>query len=410
MAEDIHGCRKKIENARMAIMEQYGECNGRLASDFFDALKMLNRSDARISFYAESLKRILAICNKPVNEWNKKNIHDIHLEIASCDWANSTKKDTLTTLRRIYHFAIHGNIADPKRDIKYDPRVAWIRPGEFQNRYCSLQAKDLVTFAQFVRLLQTAKKKGGRYVKQNLAMLYAIREGAYRPGELLNIKIGGLEFHRDFVRVSTHGKTGPKDLALVTTREPIKEWLEDHPDSANHDAYLFFSNYRSDRRYKIFLHAFNTIYKKSGISKRIYPYLLRHTALTDKSKTLGNVARVYGNWKKGSNMLAYYEHLADSDQEDAILRLHGLKKGRGRNQLYMIKCEKCGKRNNIDKSHCKGCSATVSEPKAAEEPEIDVLCKRLETLESMYMDQQKEMSEMKRKAKGGATPRSRKRA
>jgi len=65
-------------------------------------------------------------------------------------------------------------------------------------------------------------------------------EGAYRPGDLLNIQIGGIEFEENFVRIHTTGKTGPKSLTLVASYGPIKEWLAEHPYGDDPEAFLFY--------------------------------------------------------------------------------------------------------------------------------------------------------------------------
>ena len=98
-----------------------------------------------------------------------------------------------------------------------------------------------------------------------------------------------------------------------------------------------------------------------GIKKRVWVYLFRHTSLTMYSKKLGNIVKLYGNWSKGSNMLAKYEHLASSDQEDAILKLHGLKKQNDSESILFSKiCPSCKERNSADKNHCIKCGNILS--------------------------------------------------
>lgn len=60
-------------------------------------------------------------------------------------------------------------------------------------------------------------------------------------------------------------------------------------------------------------------------------------------------------------MLAVYEHLANSDQEDAVLRLHNLKKEDKENSILFPKiCSVCKQRNSSDKSHCIYCGIGLS--------------------------------------------------
>lgn len=78
-----------------------------------DRLRLDNKSYGRIANYAECIGRILEIKDdKNIKEWTREEIEFIHKTIADSDYENSVKKDTLTGLKRIYHFAVHGEIAD----------------------------------------------------------------------------------------------------------------------------------------------------------------------------------------------------------------------------------------------------------------------------------------------------------
>ncbi|MEX2060833.1 MAG: site-specific integrase [Nitrosopumilaceae archaeon] len=277
-------------------------------------------------------------------------------------------------------------------------------PGSFKDRYQKVQPKDLLTDDEILQLIQATKRIGGKYVKRNIAIIFVLLEGAYRPGELLDIRISGIEFEKDFVRIHTTGKTGPKSLTLVASFEPIREWLAEHPYSNDPDAFLF---YHDNADGLIPYQRMSELIKKarhlSGIKKRIWPYLFRHTALTEYSKKLGNVAKIYGNWSRGSNMLAVYEHLANSDQEDAILKLHGLKKeNTNKSILFSKSCPYCHVQNSSDKHHCTGCGKELSEElvklkearreanrKSVVENFEGTVSKKIENLESLFVEQQK---------------------
>lgn len=199
-----------------------------------DRLRLDNKSYGRIANYADCIRRILEIKDdKNIQEWRREEIEFIHKTIADSDYENSVKKDTLTTLKRICHYAIHGEIADKSKGKEYDLLVAWITPGSFRDKYQKVQPKDLLTDDEILKLIQAAKRIGGKYVKRNIAVIFVLLEGAYRPGELLDIRISGIEFEADFVRIHTTGKTGPKSLTLVASLGPIREWLAEHPTVMN---------------------------------------------------------------------------------------------------------------------------------------------------------------------------------
>ncbi|MDE1764198.1 MAG: site-specific integrase [Thaumarchaeota archaeon] len=360
---DIHHSRERVEWTRIAIQKRFSAVNSKVAANFLDRLRLENKSWGRIENYGSSVIRILAIRDdKKISNWTRRDIESIHIAIANASWANSTKKDTLTALKRLYHFARHGEIADKARDKDYDLNVAWITPSHFRDRYEKIQSKDLLTDEELENLFKAVKEVSkGRYVKRNLASLVTLFEGSYRPGELLNMRIGGLEFEDDFVRVHTTGKTGPKTLALVTSFIPIKEWLAEHPHGDDPEAFLWYHDNKQVMTYHMLFYLVKRSSQVAGIKKRVWAYLFRHTSLTLYSKKLGNLVKLYGNWSKGSNMLSRYEHLASSDQEDAILKLHGIKKQDDSKSILFSKvCPSCKEKNSSDKSHCAKCGFALS--------------------------------------------------
>ena len=347
----------------MRIRQRYSEVNADISCNMLDRLRLDNISYGRIENYAGSMIRILAIKDdKPIPKWDRQDIEYIHREIADSEYAGSVKKDMIVALKRLYHYAVHGNIAVKGKGIEYDPAVEWITPGSFQDRFDSIQPKDLLTDREILSLIQAVKEIGGRYVKRNISLVFVMLEGAYRPGELLNIKVGGMEFDDGFVRISTTGKTGPKTLVLVASCQPLREWIDVHPRSDDPDAYVFYQdNADGLMRYWTVDYLVRSARKKAGINKRVWPYLFRHTALTEYSKKLGNIAKIYGNWARGSDMLGHYEHLASSDQEDAVLNMYGIKKEKKSSIFFLPKiCPSCKKKNSSEKSHCIHCGAALS--------------------------------------------------
>lgn len=402
---DIHNTRKRTEHAMMAIQKKFSEDNAKAACRFLNRLRLDNKSYGRISNYAECICRILEIKDdKKIRDWSREDIEQIHKTIADTDYANSVKKDLLLALKRLYHYAAHNEIADTNKGKTYDPVVEWITPGSFKDKYSKVQPKDLLTDNEILQLIQAVKKIGGKYVKRNIAIVFVLLEGAYRPGELLNIRIGGIEFEESFVRIHTTGKTGPKSLTLVASYGPLKEWLADHPKSDDPDAFLFYHDNKDGLMlYSRLTEFLRKARLKTGIKKRVWPYLFRHTALTEYSKRLGNVAKIYGNWSRGSNMLAVYEHLANSDQEDAVLRLHNLKKEDRENAILFSKmCPSCKQRNSSDKSHCVHCGMGLSKGlvqvkemllEKRQNTDIKILerkfSKKIKNLESLIIEQRR---------------------
>ena len=207
----------------MRMRQRYSKVNADVSCNMLDRLRLDNTSYGRIENYSASIIWILAIKDdKQISKWDRQDIEYIHREIADSAYAGSVKKDTLVALKRLYHYAVHGNIAVKGRGIEYDPAVEWITPSSFEDKFEKIQPKDLLTDEEILSLIRAVKEIGGRYVKRNIALVFVMLEGAYRPGELLNIKMGGMEFDDGFVRINTTGKTGPKTLAHVASYQPLR--------------------------------------------------------------------------------------------------------------------------------------------------------------------------------------------
>ncbi|HET6516870.1 MAG TPA: site-specific integrase [Nitrosopumilaceae archaeon] len=360
---DWHNSKRRAELAKMRIQKRFSKENTAIAWRFLDRLRLDNMSYGRIENYSGSVIRVLHLKDdKEIKDWSKEEIEKVHMMIADSSYENSVKKDTLTALKRFYHFAVHNEIVVKSKNQEYDPNVAWITPGSFRDKFEKIQPRDLLTDEEILQLIQAVKKIGGKYVKRNIALIFVLLEGAYRPGELLNIRMGGIEFHKDFVQIHTTGKTGPKSLTLVASYNPLREWLNEHPKDGSPLAFLLYHDNESEvMRYWALDNLIKKAREKAGITKRVWPYLFRHTALTEYSKKLGNIAKIYGNWSKDSDMLSHYEHLASSDQQDAVLKLHGLKKDDEQNSILFSKvCPDCKQQNSSDKSHCIRCGMGLS--------------------------------------------------
>lgn len=341
--------------------------NGLDCIKFLDALLLAGRSWIRIANYGYSCKRILDLKDdKPLKSWTRDDCEYIVKKFINSNLSNATKQGHFRTLKRLVHHCKTNNLQSGEE--KYCEEVSWITPGSFYDKHEKIQSKDLIKDTEMLAMIEAIKRKGAKHVKRNILALYLLLDGSFRPAELLNIKIGGIEFEDDYVRVHTTGKTGPKTLALVTSYVPMKEWISEHPGADNPDAFLLFEDNEEGRMsYWQLWNLVKNSASKAGIKKRIWIYLFRHTSITEHVKRLGRVATIYGNWSHNSRMPQKYTHLADSDQEDAILKLHGLKsKDENYSMLFSKICPSCKEHNSADKSHCTKCGFILSKKLAQE--------------------------------------------
>lgn len=369
MPDDIHHNRRKYENCKKNIAKWFSKDNSQIALDFLETLRSrTSLKHSRLTIYANQAIALLKIKDdKSVRDWDRIDVEKIISTLKDSHYGSETKILMAIALKKLVHYAKHGEIIDKNNnaDKDYDPVVDWVRPTMFKDNHEKIQPKDLLTDEEIMKLIETAKKLGGRYIKRNIAAIYVLFDGAFRPAELLNIKIGNIEFFEDHYKAYTHGKTGPKTLTLVTSTIPVKEWLTEHPKADDPSSYLFYHNNTEGRMSYAYLRKMiKNLQVESGIKKRVWAYLFRHSSITEYVRLLKSpqLVKRYGNWSKNSNMINRYEHLADSDQEDAILKLHGLKnKDENKTSMLFSKiCSNCKERNSADKSYCVKCGEIIS--------------------------------------------------
>ena len=163
----------------------------------------------------------------------------------------------------------------------------------------SILPEDLLTPEELYSIIGKTRNEKER------AMLWVMFEGAFRPGELLNLRVGGIEFKSNYILVSTVGKTGKKRVPLVYSFKPLLEWLSKHPQRNEPKSYLWYSETSAQKRtsYRYLRKILKRCATEAQIKKRVWNYLIRHTQLTMLAKKLSDhTLCVFGNWSKESTM------------------------------------------------------------------------------------------------------------
>ena len=381
---------------------------------FIQALRLYGIGEAKVKDYAQFSLRIIEIYKdrgrgddtkssknsnnnnyRPIDKWDKEDIDRIaNIIISNKKWSYATIAIALRVLKRLVHYAKHKEIADGK-SIKYCYEVEHIHPDRYKRKAMkeeTVKSSDLLTKEEFLRMIDKVAKVS-RYPKRDRALLYVMYEYASRPSELLNMRIKGVRFYDNYCEITTEGKTGVKTLALVLSYKPLLEWMEEHPDKENPEAYLWYSKPKGVISYGRLRRFIKELAKEAGIKKRVWLYLIRHTALTAVEKEFGsNITEIYGNWRRGSPIRNRYIHLANSDQREAILRRYGIKNNDDNNNNNNVsivtfrECNRCNTKNDPNARICKLCglildreyALRIKDEKEARIKELESKIERLE--------------------------------
>ena len=424
MSTDIHRYAEVVERYYRRFGTDPGAFDGPTVAGFMDMMKVRGLSAGRQAFYTTRFAGLLGAIPRTgvsrISDLDAEQCKKVLAEFVSDDsgYSGETKVAYAMCFKKLVQYSKTRNMGD-RRAVQgdpeaYVPEIAWITPARYRPRSGGVQRKDLLTSDEFSRMVRAAGNVRDR------ALLWTMMEGAFRPGEILNMRVGGVEFADRYMMVSTSGKTGQKNLALVLSLQPMIEWVRLHPHADDPEAPLWFSPMAKGNGMALTYAGLAKMIRKAalkaGIKKPVWNYLLRHTQLTNMSTKLSDqLLRVYGNWKPGSKMSARYTHLSALDAKDAILAMHGIGEG-GRTprpppqqqqegdkgdarrspgggggasspslvpqptvgaQLKLHECPRCRAGNTPDRGLCYSCGLLLDEAELAQVKVTDLVRSRL---------------------------------
>ena len=111
------------------------------------------------------------------------------------------------------------------------------------------------------------------------------RDSSCRPHELLKIRIKDIVFkmvgERQYAEILVNGKTGQRSIPLINSIPYLKDWLDDHPQRGNENAFLICGFNKSLGR-SIRIETLNRLYH--GYKKVFFPKLLQDPSVSPEDK------------------------------------------------------------------------------------------------------------------------------
>lgn len=214
-----------------------------------------------------------------------------------------------------------------------------------------------------------------------------------RPSEILKLKIKDIKFFvtdegKQYAEVRiTDGKTGPRTVPLIDSIPYLKEWITEHPHSQNQESWLFISLSTTNKYTKFTYEGLSTKYEY--YKKKFFPnllnsnnvpegerahiknlllkpwnlYILRHSALTEKSQYLPEaILRSHAGWSMSSRMSQVYLHLS-GESSKVLLQKRGIIRKEDTeisNALISRQCPNCAEPNKKDNRFCIKCRMVLS--------------------------------------------------
>lgn len=322
---------------------------------FLEQLSAEDISIGRQSKYLYTLKTLAKLLKKDFSNVTKEDIISIMSKINNSNYADWTKRDFRVVLKRFFKWIRERDGQEFARG-EYPDEVKWISTGKKKDK--KKLPEELLTVEEIKKLSENTNN-----LRDRSFVLFLYESGA-RIGEILNIKLKDVEFDKFGAMVNLHGKTGSRKIRIIASAPAISNWLIDHPQKNNKNAFLYCGIWSKKRGEAVDYATFNKmlkeVAKKAGIDKPVNPHHFRHSRGTELAKIFTeSMLCNYMGWVQGSREAATYVHLCGRDTDKAIRKMHGLLEEEDEieaDKFKPTKCPRCNIMNSPGSKFCSNCS------------------------------------------------------
>lgn len=199
---------------------------------------------------------------------------------------------------------------------------------------------------------------------QHKCIIGMLWDTAIRCGELVNLNVGDVVNEGEYIFINVDGKTGIRELGLISSAHLINKWLLEHPLKNDRNSPLFISYKQQNFHQRITTYGIGTIVgearNKAGIQKTVTPHIYRHSRITNwvKKGITESELRYLCGWTAHSNMPEVYIHLSKKDIHNKRIKLETGQVSREEIKpsiLLPVMCPRCRQTNDSTNKYCEKC-------------------------------------------------------
>ena len=366
---DIHNYKGRFERTIERVNESsdISKNNKEIILKFKDYCISEGIGLAKLERYIGDLMKYARMLNKYYPDASKEDIRRVIAELEQTSLSPETKKGFKIMLRKLYRF-----IEGIEERGTYPEKVRWISIN-IPNNHKKLP-EELLTDEEIKKIVQKCDNA------RDKALIAVLSESGCRVGEIGTLKIKHISFEENGARITVAGKTGMRKILVINSAPYLQQWINQHPNNALPDSCLWIGNNGKLLCYARIASILKSASKRAGISKKVYPHLLRHSRATILATIMSDASmKHYLGWTQGSKMAGIYIHMSGKDTDEAILRANGLeiKKVKIKTAMQPKRCLRCNTLNETTNICCKICGMILDEQRQQEILKQDT--KRVET-------------------------------
>ena len=322
-------------------------------------------SRLRVVKYIYLLTVLARMASKPLRQLRRADVEGLVSRINASNYAEETKHSYKVALKKFYQWLRGCN----EEEQEYPEEVKWIKTTIRRKR---LLPETLLTVEELKTLIEATENPRDR------ALLLTHYESGCRIGETLSLRILHVRFDQYGAILIVDGKTGPRRVRVIAAAPALASWLNMHPLRNAPNAPLWVGIGTVGRHapldYDGVRALLRRLAKKTGLKKRLYTHLMRHTRATELANILteAQMKELLG-WTQGSDMPSVYVHLSGRDVDSALLKAQGItvkQEEKAKVGLTSTVCPRCKQRAGPDVKYCPACGM-ILDMKAAVKLEED---------------------------------------
>ena len=355
---NIHNYERMFERTLERIQEskEISKKNKEIIFGFRNYLQSEGIGIAKINRYLGDLTKFNRLLRKQFDKATKEDIRTVVSAIHAEPLSEQTKRCFKILLRKFYRY-VRG--IDEKG--VYPEEVKWMKM-ELGQKHNKLP-EELLTEEEIKAIVQACT------CLRDKALIASLAESGCRVSEIGTMQIKHVSFETFGARLNVSGKTGARKILIINSAPYLQEWINNHPENRNPDAFLWSHPKTGLLSYSRIADILKTAAERAGIKKRVHPHLLRHSRATQLASIMSDSQlKNYLGWTQNSNMAGIYVHMSGKDADEAIFRVNNIeiKQEKKEPMLKPLSCPKCNSISPATHRFCNRCGFILDKQTAQE--------------------------------------------
>jgi site-specific recombinase XerD len=380
---DPHNLEKRLNKTVQKLKsEDVSSHNQDLLQRFYNYLVSQQLSDSRITRHLQCMKVIAEYADEDLEKVSKSKMVELvgainQNQIKERELADSTKAEYRKSLIKFYADFVEAM----KEELDVPEGFDGEKLTDFFTSTCKTTLPDPETLPKPDTIRELVKNASKTRDKTLLMLLWST---GGRISEILGLKWKDVRFKngedRELVTVVFRDtKTGEdRKVPIRTGFVYLKDLKEKDSESGNPDAWLFRSEQTNQQlSYRSAYKTIKRAREKAEIQSHIKtnPHAFRKARATFLASQGMNQATLceYMGWVQGSDQASVYIALAESDKENTVMELAGIKERKNTEDrdLLPVKCHECSELNRFEAENCSECGETLTTASLFREVQIE---------------------------------------